>query len=65
MQSSSIGSSTAGSTSVSSVPFSRESKLTQSSIKASKLDVIDEDLHVEDASEKELEQDRKKLKSIR
>jgi hypothetical protein len=47
------------------VPFSRESKLTQSGIKASKLDVIDEDLHVEDASEKELEQDRKKLKSIR
>jgi hypothetical protein len=37
------------------VPFSRESKLTQSGIKTSKLDVIDEDLHVEDASEKELE----------
>jgi hypothetical protein len=65
VQSSSIGSSTAGSTAVSSLPFSRESKLTQSGIKASKLDVIDEDLHVEDASEKELEQDRKKLKSIR
>lgn len=31
----------------------------------SRLEVIDEDLHVEDANEKEIEQDHRKLKEIR
>jgi hypothetical protein len=43
----------------------KESKFTLSGVKVSKLDVIDEDLHVEDANEKELEQDHRKLKAIR
>lgn len=41
------------------------SRFVQGSLKVSKLEVIDEDLHVEDANEKELEQDHRKLKAIR